>query len=98
MGSHVFELKDASSDEAFERLQGQVLEAAGGGDRRVVLALDGLSVLDSAQIRRLIKLLRRTREAGGDLTLAVSRLDLLRTLRVTALDKVFQVVGSAEAA
>ena len=94
----MFNFTQASSDEAFDHLQGQVLEATADGAKEVVVAIDGLQSLDSANIRRLIKLLRRTRDAGGEITLAVSRLDLLRTLNVTALDKVFRVIGSAEAA
>jgi anti-anti-sigma factor len=98
MGSPVFTLPKVLSDEAFERLLAGVREAIEAGAKEVTLALDGLAVLDSFAIRRLITLLRRAREAGGDVTLAVSRADLLRTLQVTALDKVFHLVGSGEAA
>ncbi len=98
MGSPVFTLPSIFSDEAFERLLGQIADAIETGSKEIVLALDALIVLDSAAIRRLITLLRRTREAGAELTLAVSRIDLLRTLQVTALDRVFHLIGSAEAA
>ena len=98
MGSPVFTLPATLSDEAFDLLLNQVIEDIEGGAKEIILALDALPVLDSAAIRRLITVLRRTREAGGELTLAVSRMDLLRTLRVTALDKVFHLIDSAEAA
>ncbi len=98
MGSPVFILPKVLSDEAFERLLEQIREATESGVKEIILALDGLAVLDSFAIRRLITLLRRTREGGGEITLAVSRADLLRTLQVTALDKVFRLVGSAAAA
>lgn len=94
----MFRLSHVSTDEAFDQLQSQVLEAGATGEKHFILALDGIPALDSAAIRRLVKLLRRTRESGGDLTLAVSRLDLLRTLQVTALDKIFHVIPAAEAA
>ncbi|MFN2527132.1 MAG: STAS domain-containing protein [Candidatus Baltobacteraceae bacterium] len=94
----MFTVPSAFSDEAFDRLLGQVADAIERGAKEIVLALDAVAVLDSAAIRRLIKLLRRIREAGADLTLAVSRMDLLRTLEVTALDKVFRLVATAESA
>ncbi len=98
MGSPVFRLSPASTEEAFDQIQSQVSDAEASGEKNFILALDGIPVLDSAVIRRLVKLLRRARESGGDLTLAVSRQDLLRTLQVTALDKIFHVIPSAEAA
>ena len=94
----MFTVPKVLSDEAFERLLADIQEATETGAKEVTLALDGLAMLDAFAIRRLITVLRRTREAGGDVKLAVSRADLLRTLRVTALDKVFQLIGSAEAA
>ncbi len=98
MGRPVFILPKVLTDVAFERLLVQVREATESGAKEIILALDGLAVLDSVAIRRLITLLRRARVAGGEITLAVSRVDLLRTLQVTALDKVFHLIGSAEAA
>lgn len=91
MDSPIFTLLDDMSDEALARLQGQINEASEAGDKHIVLAIDGLTTLDSARIRRLITLLRRTRETGADVALRVSRADLLRTLKVTALDKVFSL-------
>lgn len=98
MAQDVFIIREILSAAAFERLQGQVVSATEAGAREITLALDEIPALDSAAIRQLIKLLRRTRELGGDIALAVSRADLLRTLRVTALDKVFTVVPVPEAA
>ncbi|MDP9019175.1 MAG: STAS domain-containing protein [Candidatus Eremiobacteraeota bacterium] len=93
----MFQITNNLSDADFEQLQGTVIDAVKAGARDVVLALDTLEVLDSAVMRRLIKLLRRAREEGAaDLTLAASRDDILRTLHVTALDKVFAVVPAAE--
>jgi|GEM_PF-7105494 len=98
MGSLVFTLPSTFSDEAFDRLLIQVTGAIETGTKDIIVALDSLAVLDSAAIRRLITLLRRVRDAGADLTLAVSRIEFLRTLEVTALDKVFRLVATAEAA
>ena len=98
MAQDVFTIREILSSAAFERLQSQVISATESGAREVTLALDEMPTLDAAAIRQLIMLLRRTREAGGDIALAVSRADLLRTLHVTALDKVFTIVPLPEAA
>jgi len=98
MTDPVFAISSSLSEEAFERLQVQLYEAIEQGARRVVLALDALKTLDATMIRQLIRLLRRVRELGADLTLLVSRPDIRRTLRVTALDKVFRIVSKVEAA
>ena len=82
--------------EAFDRLDDQ-LSLGGPGARRIVLPLDTVPMLDAEVIRRLIRLLRRVRERGGNICLRVSRPDLLATLRVTGLDKVFCMVGVAQA-
>jgi anti-anti-sigma factor len=81
--------------ETVETVQRQVLAAFDEGAARVVLTLDHLDRLDTQAVKGLIVLLRRTREAGGELALQVSRPELLRSLRVTALDRLFPLVGVA---
>lgn len=95
MDTPIFTLLDDMSEESLARITGQISEAAEAGEKQVVFAIDGLTSLDSARIRRLITLLRRTRETGADAALQVSRPDLLRTLHVTALDKVFSLQAPA---
>jgi len=73
-------------------LESAVLAAFDEGASRVVLDLDAVAVLDTDAIRGLISLLRRSRAAGGELALRSTRADVLRTLSVTALDRVFPVV------
>jgi hypothetical protein len=63
----------------------------------MTLDLDGLPALDSAAIAHLIVLLREARERGVALRLAASRPNLLETLRVTGLDKVFKITSEAAA-
>lgn len=72
-----------------DRLEASVLEAFGAGTDRVVLDLDGLASLDSDGVRDLITLLRRARERGGDIALRATHATILRTLHVTALDRLF---------
>lgn len=78
-------------------LEDAVLTALHDGADRVVLDLDCVDMLDTAGVRGLITLLRRTRAVGGELALRSSKPDIRRTLSVTALDRIFTMV-EAEAA
>ena len=93
MSDPIFILGEPPDLAAFDRLQTELLEAVEDGAKAVAIDLDALSVLDSAAMRQLIKLLRRTRERGAELTLITGRTDILRSLRVTSLDKVFHVAA-----
>jgi anti-anti-sigma factor len=77
---------------AYAQLEVEVLAALGAGENRVVLDLDALDTLDAAGVRDLISLLRRARSIGGEVALHSSKPDVLRTLSVTALDRVFTLV------
>lgn len=80
-----------------EQLEGGIIDALDAGAERVVLDLDSLASLDSGGVRDLISLLRRTRERGGDVALRATRPAVLRTLRVTALDRLFTMVNTEAA-
>lgn len=69
----------------------QALVSAVMRGRQVVIDLDHMPALDNPALRGLIMLLRRVREAGGELLLRVTRPELRSTLRLTALDRVFEV-------
>jgi anti-anti-sigma factor len=75
-----------------------VLAAFEAGAPQVVLNLDSLERLDSDGVRGLILLLRRSREIGGDVALAATRPEILRSLHVTALDRIFPMVTPGVAA
>lgn len=77
----------------YHLLESATLEALKDG-LTVTLNLDVLAALEADDVRRLIVLLRRTREIGGDFTLRAGRPAVRRTLSVMALDRVFTVVGS----
>ncbi len=79
-------------------LQAAVMSAFEGGAPRVVLNLDPLERLDSEGVRGLILLLRRSREIGGELALQVSRPEIVRSLQVMALDRLFPLVKGEVAA
>jgi anti-anti-sigma factor len=83
--------------DALESIQDQALASFSDGAKRVVLNLDSLARLDTDGVRGLIVLLRRTREVGGELALKVTRPDLLRSLQVMALDRLFPLIGAVAA-
>ena len=93
MSHPIFTLGEPPDLAAFDRLQTELLEAIEDGAKAVAIDLDALAVLDSAAMRQLIKLLRRTRERGAELSLITGRPEILRSLKVTALDKVFHVTA-----
>jgi anti-anti-sigma factor len=61
------------------------------GAEQVALDLDNLVVLDTEALRGLIALLRRARLKGAQIVLHSSREEILRTLSVTGLDRVFTI-------
>jgi anti-anti-sigma factor len=83
--------------QAYRALEDAVRVALESGAPQVVLNLDSLDALDTEGVRGLISLLRYARSVGGDLALRSSKPDVLRTLSVTALDRIFALV-EAEAA
>ena len=59
----------------------------------LTVGLDRIESLDAGLLSALIAGLRRVREQGGSIRLHVVRADLLRTLEVTGLNRVFEVVS-----
>lgn len=80
-----------------EDVSSRVLSAFADGAGRVVLNLDSLPRLDTDGVRGLIVLLRRSREVGGEIALSVTRPELLRSLHVMALDRLFPMVSGIAA-
>jgi anti-anti-sigma factor len=81
-----------------EPLRQALLAAEQRGGRRVVVDMSGVEFLDSTGLGVLVGSLRRLREAGGDLYLAIVHPHVLKVLRVTNLDQVFAVYEDASAA
>ncbi|MGR4065240.1 MAG: STAS domain-containing protein [Vulcanimicrobiaceae bacterium] len=81
------------------KLEDSILRAHARGQKRVVLDLDHVEDLGTAELRGLITLLRRSRQAGGELVLRTAKGEVIRALRLTALDRLFPVEDlAAEAA
>lgn len=79
-------------------MEKEVVSAIRGGASEVVLTLDHLDRLEVSDLRSLIVLLRRAREAGGELVLLTAKPQIRRILAVTALDRLFSVRTDSEAA
>ncbi|MGZ3560402.1 MAG: STAS domain-containing protein [Vulcanimicrobiaceae bacterium] len=97
MNSPVFAYKDPQPL-SVEALQSELLATIEAGSPQVILDIDGLRSLDVDAIRGLITLLRRVRDAAGEVALRVTREDLKRTLSVTALDRIFTITREASGA
>ncbi len=80
------------------KLEDAILRAHAQGHKRVVLDLDRVDDLGTAELRGLITLLRRSRQAGGEIVLRTTKGEVIRALRLTALDRLFPVEDRAEAA
>lgn len=89
--SPMFDYQPTALDAMVDRVLGAFTEGAS----RVVLNLDVLPRLDTDGVRGLIVLLRRSREAGGQIALRVTRPELLRSLHVMALDRLFPMEAVA---
>jgi len=81
--------------ESLDAITREALAAFEEGAPRVALDLDSLVRLDTDGVRGLITLLRRSREVGGEVALRVTRPELIRSLSVMALDRLFPMVGMA---
>lgn len=79
-------------------LRQKILELLELSRCRLVIDLDGTEFLDSTALGVLVGASKRLRAAGGTLTVVCSQPRILRTFRVTNLEKVFNVRTSLEAA
>ena len=64
---------------------------------RFIVDLSDTTFLDSAGMAALVSLLKRARQAGGDVMLVWPKLEAAqRILKLTKFDKVFTMLDSAE--
>jgi anti-sigma B factor antagonist len=77
-------------------LRATFTDAFEGGYTRLVVLLDGLDFMDSSGLGLLVGALKRARADDGSVELVCSRPFLVRTLKVTGLDRVFTVHRSSE--
>jgi anti-sigma B factor antagonist len=69
-----------------------------GGARRVVVDLGTVEFLDSTGLGVLVGAHKRLRAADGVLALVCTREPLLKIFRITALDQVFPIYETVQAA
>jgi anti-sigma B factor antagonist len=79
-------------------LRERLLEVIDGGAGSVVVDLRRVDFLDSTGLGVLVGALKRLRMAGGDLALVCGNEKLLKIFKITALDRVFALHDTVEAA
>lgn len=80
------------------RLRERLVELVDAGARNVVVDLAGVEFLDSTGLGVLVGAMKRLRVANGTFGLVCSKEPLLKIFRITALDQVFPIYRSIEAA
>jgi anti-sigma B factor antagonist len=70
----------------------------GQANRHIIVDLQRVQFIDSAGLGILVGGLKRARSSGGDLELICTSPDLLRTLKMTGLDKIFTIHDHRETA
>ena len=79
-------------------LRERLIELIRGGARSLVVDLSQVDFLDSTGLGELVGALKRLRTAGGVLVLVCPKESLLKIFRITALDQVFPLYDTVEAA
>ncbi|GAA0793721.1 STAS domain-containing protein [Spirilliplanes yamanashiensis] len=80
------------------RLRERLIELVDSGARDVVVDLGRVDFLDSTGLGVLVGALKRLRAVGGTFSLVCAKEPLLKIFRITALDQVFPIHPSVEAA
>lgn len=80
------------------RLRERLIEVIEGGARQVIVDLGRVDFLDSTGLGVLVGALKRLRAVNGALRLVCGKEPLLKIFRITALDQVFPIFPSVEAA
>ena len=80
------------------RLRERLIELVESGAHDVVVDLGRVDFLDSTGLGVLVGALKRLRAVGGTFSLVCSKEPLLKIFRITALDQVFPIHPTVEAA
>ncbi|BBH65718.1 anti-sigma-B factor antagonist [Actinoplanes sp. OR16] len=80
------------------RLRERLIELVDAGARDVVVDLERVEFLDSTGLGVLVGALKRLRTAHGTFGLVCAKEPLLKIFRITALDQVFPIFPTVEAA
>jgi anti-sigma B factor antagonist len=80
------------------KLREQLIDLVSSGNYDLVVDMENVDFLDSTGLGVLVGALKRLRAAGGTFGLVCSKEPLLKIFRITALDQVFPIYPSVEAA
>jgi anti-sigma B factor antagonist len=80
------------------RLRMRLAAALAQGDASVLVDLTGITFMDSTGLAALVSGMRRARRSGGSLVLITPGGPVLRMLRITNLDSMFDVHPTLDAA
>ena len=80
------------------RLRERLVELVDEGARSVIVDLSRVEFLDSTGLGVLVGALKRLRAVGGGLALVCGHERLLKIFRITALDRVFSLYDTVDAA
>jgi anti-sigma B factor antagonist len=80
------------------RLRERLIEMIDGGARKVVVDLGRVDFLDSTGLGVLVGALKRLRAVDGTFGLVCDKEPLLKIFRITALDQVFPLYATIDAA
>lgn len=69
-----------------------------GGVPRVVLSLGHLDYIDSSGLGALVKVLKKSRLAGGDTKLTGLKPEVRKVFELTRLDKIFDILPTVDGA
>ncbi|GGK20740.1 anti-sigma-B factor antagonist [Pilimelia terevasa] len=80
------------------RLREELLALIDGGTRRIVVDLQRVDFLDSTGLGVLVGAMKKLRGVDGTFGLVCAKEPLLKIFRITALDQVFPLYESVDAA
>ena len=80
------------------KLREALVELVNAGRYQLIVDVEAVDFLDSTGLGVLVGALKRLRAAGGTFGLVCSKEPLLKIFRITALDQVFPIYPSVEAA
>jgi anti-sigma B factor antagonist len=86
---------DAAAAPTFKE---QIVEAISQGNVRLALHIAHVSFMDSTGLGALVSTLKAARRASGDISIIAPSAQVQKLLRLTAMDRVFKIVGSEEEA
>ncbi len=89
---------DAHDAPELRRLFASALDQAGADGPRLLLDLSQVGFLDSTVLGSIVGLLRRTREAGGDLGVVLPLGSAVRIFEITSLDTILTTYPTRAAA